>query len=171
MNINWLIERHIDDFFSYYKKTKSKINSNQSFFSSVSCFPQGLRHRPEIWSTPWSSPLSSWSGRHHQTRAAGWIWPTVWVASGVCWGSASRAVPALASCPSRWAWRRGRWRWSIFFQTPTTPSLWKPSTGCRSCCPTRGSSPRSTCPPASLVSLSVFIVHRRFITQWLLLHK
>lgn len=106
----------------------------------------------ETWSAPWSSPHWSWSGLLRLTRVAGLTWPTAWRASGVWQGSVSHVGRALASSPSRSAWRRGRWRWSIFFQTPTTHSLWRLWTACRSCCPTRGSTPRSTCRPTCLVS-------------------
>lgn len=113
---------------------------------------KGPRLHPETWSAPWSSLHWSWSGMLRLTRVAGPTWPTAWRASGVRQGSVSHAGRASASSLSRLAWRRGRWRWSIFSQTPTTRSLWRLWTACRSCCPTRGSTPRSTCRPTCLVS-------------------
>lgn len=113
---------------------------------------KGPRLHLETWSAPWSSPHSSWSGPLRLTRVAGPTWPTAWPAGAVWHGSASRVGRASASSPSRLAWRSGRWRWSISSQIPTTPSPWRLWTACRSCCPTRGSTPRSTCRPTCLVS-------------------
>lgn len=113
---------------------------------------KGPRLHLETWSARWSSPHWSWSGLRRLTRVAGPTWPTAWRASDVWQSSASHVGRAWGSSLSRLAWRRGRWRWSIFSQTPTTHSPWRLWTACRSCFPTRSSTPRSTSQPTCLVS-------------------